>query len=276
MGKCCVTIWMVSGLHDPRWADNIRRNFDRQTYADRKLLVVENGAGRGAMGMGVRLTSKPGAAAPLNVALDWLWTHAAVYDWFCKCDADDYYGPGYLESIATAIVRGADYCGRSSLYVKTTTGRLWYAEGAPDETSFHGPTIAGRISLALQFPDGTQWGEDDAWCRDMRAAGRRSTVLAPEGFCYQRHADYRHTWPCSDYDLRVSWPVEFLDLGAIDYRVVNGTVPRPAGIRLAQPSVAGVDDLMAVRVLQQSMEPSLQQALDSPEALRRFLEGTTR
>jgi glycosyltransferase involved in cell wall biosynthesis len=261
-GISTMTIWMVTGLHDARWAANALENLRRQEHADKRLIIVENGAGIGAadsLYLGkqcVKLTSDGGPAAPLNTALAWLRANASPDDWFAKCDADDYYGPGYLNAIEPAIRSGAAYCGRSSLYIKTTDDRLWFAEGYANSTGFHGPTIAARIGSSVNFPSVRDWGEDALWCIEMHKASMRPMTLPPEHFCYQRHAGYHHTWPCTDLELRTSWSVRFTDLGPVDYDVVDGLIPRPVGTILDILG-ADIDNQMAVRVLKERMRGNM-------------------
>jgi glycosyltransferase involved in cell wall biosynthesis len=220
-------IWMVTGLHDPRWLPNILDNYERQTYLDKGLILVENGPGVGVAEVArlpsgvVVLKSESGPAQPLNVGLQWLRSHSPS-DWFCKCDSDDYYGPGYLSSLLPAIKSGADYCGRASLFIRTTEDRLWYVEGEPNAHLFHGPTLAGRVSSALDFPVVKDWGEDEGWCQAMYRNGRMPFTVHPEHFCYQRWPDYTHTWPCTDYEIRTSWNSPFVDLGIFDVEIEIG------------------------------------------------------
>jgi len=251
-------IWMTSGLHERRWLDNVVTNYARQTHTDKRLIIVSNGKDLGCaadcIGLPgvVVLQSESGPAQPLNAALAWLREHANPNDWFCKCDADDYYGSGYLDSIRPAIEAGADYAGRSSLYIRTTEGRLWFVEGKPDAHVVHGPTIAARIATALDFPIANGWGEDTDWCLAMRRAGKSCVTLPPEHFCYQRHAGHAHTWPVSDLELRGAWDVEFIDLGPFDADVVNGIKPRPLGMSLGVEPMSP-ETFMPFRVLREQL-----------------------
>ncbi|MEN6535514.1 MAG: glycosyltransferase [Bryobacteraceae bacterium] len=273
-------IWMITGLHDPRWFQNSIENYLRQDYPEKHLVLVENGDGIGVgeyrvnfLKLGITvIRSEPGAAASLNAALSWLKANASPDDWICKCDSDDYYGPKYLDSIQEAAEAGADYAGRASLYIRTTDNQLWYVEGETDAHLFHGPTIASRLGDALDFPLVDQWGEDDLWCRAMHHAGLKPFTLAPEHFCYQRWRNYNHTWPCSDFEIRTSWLVPFRDLGPCDMDIVDGLKPRPVGSILETPNVE-VNDLMATRVLMEQIDPSLKQALENgPTALAKYMQ----
>lgn len=253
-----MNIWMITGLHNSRWVSNTITNFVRQQYLYKRLIVVENGEGIGAWpqhtGLSpIVLRSEPGAAQSLNTALSWLREHVGAEGWFCKCDSDDYYSANYLSSIVPAIEAGADYAGRSSLYIRTTEERLWYVEGDPHAHVFHGPTIAGRVSSSYDFPLVQDWGEDAEWCLQMHASGRTCKVLPPEGVCYQRWAGYRHTWPCTDREILTSWDRPFCDLGDFDIDVIDGTKPRPKG-HLLDSKPTGINDLMAIRVLKERLQ----------------------
>lgn len=277
-----MTTWMITGLHDPKWFCNAVENYLRQDYPDKGLVLVENGEG---IGVGtykfdyrkhgiVVIRSEPGTSAPLNAALDWMRSNASLDDWWCKCDADDYYGPGYLSSIQEAIEAGADYAGRCDMYIRTMAGRLWLQErnlrGFCDDIA-NGPTLAACLRLSGDFPEVDSWGEDTLWCQEMQKQGRRFYALPPEHMCYQRWPDNNHAWPCTDDELRTGCSVPFLDLGPWNLDIVNGVVPHPEGVRLEPPPVE-LDNLMAVRVLRENLAPDIREALEAgPVALGQFM-----
>lgn len=243
---------MVAGLHDKRWLPNVLNNYARQTYKNKRLLIVENGNGIGcASGDFDIIKSDPGCGQYINAAIAWLRANANPNDWFCKCDADDYYGPKYLAQISKPVTKGKiDYLGRKSLYIRTTENRLWYAEAMDAKFIFHGPTLAARIKDTLDFPLVTRWGEDGQWCRLMNTAGKISCSLPAEGVCYQRWSEYSHTWPCTDEELRTLWQVDFQDLGEFDEDVVNGIVPRKV-IRVLPVQQITPDNFMPFRLLRE-------------------------
>jgi hypothetical protein len=244
-------IWLITGLHDPIWLDNILDNYTRQTFPC-KLLIVENGKGLGAAwnvdSIGVYvIRSDVGVSQYINAGLNWLREVAHNNDWFCKFDSDDYYGPEYVYQIAQAEY--SDYMGRNSIYIKTMSNHLWYLEGS-SKSVFHGPTLAGRIGTAVDFPEVNDWGEDAKWCNAMQAAGRSAYVLPPEGFCYQRWNNYNHVWPCSDMELRTSWLKPIRDLGIFDQEIVNSKKSRPDGTVLAIPEITA-DNFMPFRIMRE-------------------------
>lgn len=247
-------ILMISGLHDPRWLNNILANYERQEYPHRQLIIVENGKGIGAtkgicLPSGtIVLTSESGPSQPMNVALKFLKERKRYKDWFCKCDSDDYYGPQYLKQISKASKQG-DYIGRKSLYIKTTDNHLWYAESNSAHT-FHGPTIAARVGSSVQFPLVNGWGEDAEWCMKMYNSGKSPVTIPAEGMCYQRWHGYNHTWPCTDFELRTLWQVEFYDLGDVDFDIINGIKERPLGNILDVPEVDALN-FMPFRILKE-------------------------
>ena len=251
--------WMVTGLHDRRWLENTLANFARQTRSDKRLIIVENGKGLGCaadcIGLpGVTvLHSEPGAAQPLNTALGWLREHASPDDWFAKCDADDAYFSGYLDSIQEAVDAGADYCGRCDLFIRTQSGHLWYQEqglrGFCNGVA-NGPTLCARIGTAMEFEIVERWGEDLLWQHAMQQAGRRFYALPPEGMAYQRWPDNAHTWPCTDDELIEGCTVPTYDLGLYNTDIVDGIVPRPKGTLLEPVPFTGG---MPMRILREQL-----------------------
>lgn len=227
-----MTIWMITGLHKTRWLENVLRNFRRQVHADKRLIVVLNGecASQGHEVWDhpwtcdvVVLHSVADPAKVMNAGIQYLKTNASPDDWFCKCDADDYYGPLYLQHVAENTL--ADYSGLKSVYVKSQDNKLWFAEGNARTAIVHGPTIAARVGTALRFKEGLDWGEDTLWCQEMQAAGREHSLRPSVGFCYQRWANYTHTWPCTDEELLAAWPVPMYELGEFDEDVIDGLKP---------------------------------------------------
>jgi hypothetical protein len=246
-------IYLISGLHDIRWLDNILANYKRQLFPC-KLLIVENGTGLGATShiddADIYVTrSDTGVSNYINAGLTLLKAISSPGDWFCKFDSDDYYGPEYVSQIASQTLGDSDYAGRNSLYIKTKSNHLWYLEGTSTSV-FHGPTLAGRISTVLYFRQVTEWGEDAKWCHDMNSAGYRASIIRPEGFCYQRWDDYSHIWPCSDLELRTSWLRPILDLGNFDLEIVNGHKSKSSGIILDVPEITP-DTFMPFRIIKE-------------------------
>lgn len=248
-------IWMISGLNNPRWLSNIINNYTRQTYKEKKLIIVENGGGIDStksikLPYGtIVLKSESGPAQAINSGISFLRSHTNV-DWFCKCDSDDYYGPEYLNQIYKATELCGDYIGRRSLYIKTTDNNLWYINSNEDNYIFHGPTLAAKVDSAFDFPLVQDWGEDDLWCRNMYKAGRKPITLPAEGFCYQRWSDYKHTWPCTDLEIRTSWKSPILSLGEFDLDIINGKKTQPKGIVLETPTV-DYTNFMPLRLLRE-------------------------
>jgi hypothetical protein len=251
-----MTIWMVVGLHKRRWQENVLRNFRRQVHADKRLVIVLNGEyadidydGEYTNWMSLhRSGSDP--AQVMNCALNHLRENADHDDWFCKCDADDYYGPLYLQHVAENTL--ADYSGLKSVYVKSQDNKLWFAEGNARTAIVHGPTIAARVGTALRFKEGLDWGEDTLWCQEMQAAGREHSIRPSDGFCYQRWAGYSHTWPCTDEELLAAWPIPMYELGEFDEEVVDGLKPHRYS-KVLEARELTLNNSMPYRVLMERM-----------------------
>jgi hypothetical protein len=250
-----MTIWMVVGLHKTRWQENVLRNFRRQVHANKRLIVVLNGEcsskeSQAWPGDAVLLHSGTDPAKVMNAGRQYLKTNASPDDWFCKCDADDYYGPRYLQHVAENDL--ADYSGLKSVYVKSQDNKLWFAEGNARTAIVHGPTIAARVGTALRFKEGLDWGEDTLWCQEMQAAGREHSIRPSDGFCYQRWAGYSHTWPCTDEELLAAWPIPMYELGEFDEKVVDGLKPHRYS-KVLEARELTLNNSMPYRVLMERM-----------------------
>lgn len=245
-----MTIWMVVGVHKERWWSNVIQNFRRQSFRDKGLIIVLNGECREIPSVVVQgafvTNSNADPASVMNRAIEWLGMNASPDDWFCKCDADDYYGPQYLQHVAEHT--DCDFSGLHSIYVKSQDNRLWFADGNARTSIVHGPTIAARISTASLFHEGLDWGEDTVWCQRMRDSGKRCSIRPPDNFCYQRWAGYQHTWPCTDEELLAAWPIPMYEIGHFDEDVVNGTKPHKYS-RLLEEREFNLSNSMPVRIL---------------------------
>lgn len=216
---------MISGLHNPKWLHNILDNFYRQTYKDKKLIIVENGKGNNIANNIYSkditiIKSDVGVSKYINAALIYIRGCSKCTDWICKTDSDDYYGPEYLSHLNSEIEKtNPDYLGRKSIYVKSTEDHLWLLK----HTMYHGPTLAANIVSCIDFPYVNSYGEDALWCNFMETQGKKSlTIEDPSNFCYQRWNPKNHSWPCRDIELRTAWRVPIKDLGVFDIGVVNG------------------------------------------------------
>jgi hypothetical protein len=216
---------MISGLHDPRWVNNILENYVRQNYRFKRLLIIENGNGIGTCEHLILpknvyiLRSEIGCSQYMNAGIEWLREYS-WRDWWAKCDSDDYYGPNYLDQINEAAKTNADYAGRNSIYVRTTDNHLWYLSGNSTHI-FHGPTLAAKVATTHLFPLVKTWGEDLLLCKNMKSMAKRPYIMEPKGFCYQRFSYYDHTWPCTDVEMRTIWQSDIIDLGEFDLNKVE-------------------------------------------------------
>lgn len=249
-----ITFFMISGLHNPIWLNNILSNFNRQVYPNKHLVIVENGNGNNlALNIVSEnitiIKSKPGVSNYINTGIKYIkQTFGNNNDWIVKADADDYYGPFYLYKLYNEINKHKpDYLGRKSIYVKSTDNKLWLL----NHTLFHGPTLAAKISSCLYFPEVTTYGEDALWCELMDQNNKKSlTIEDPHGFCYQRWNPSDHTWPCTDTEIRTAWQVPIIDLGDFDIGIIEGNKLPKQKIVLEPPEISP-DTFLPFRLLKE-------------------------
>jgi hypothetical protein len=221
---------------------SIARAFALQRHADKRLVVVENGA---AIGICKRhgihadavLASEHSKSHALNTGLTWLRAHGggAWTGW----DDDDYYGPGYLQEVAERLP-GCDVLGKRSIYVRRNDGRLWLARrsGWPLGHSF------SAWSDCHDFEQVPRWGEDDSFLRRMLRDGARLGEASPEHFVWQRCGDLSaHIWPADDDQMtqllarQDDARAELVDYGEVaNYAFVDRLAHAPIGRHVAVPA----------------------------------------
>jgi glycosyltransferase involved in cell wall biosynthesis len=226
------TIWCVvpfSRPHQLQWVVDL---FKSQTYHNKKLLIVENGQAVGACKKAgiepdVILTSRPHQSYAKNEALLYLKDNGFGDDIWTTWDDDDYYGPVYLEEIASNIHKG-DIVGKTSSFMRLTDGRLYcltkWPENAEAELPFiHGPTVTGRVKESILFTY-MDWGEDLVWVREMAGYGAKIYRTSRYHWCYFRYPNTKHTWLISDNEIMIgnSGHMFFMS-GMFEPDIVNGT-----------------------------------------------------
>jgi len=226
---------VIVPLSRPKMLVNVIGNFERQSYPNKSLVIVQNGPGLGAC---QRLGFEPDVLIDIgkahqstakNSALEYLRSRGESY--FATFDDDDYYGPSYLEGIADGFNRGFDVVGKSAIFVRYSDGRMHYLEQEGDLCRVdlvNGPTISGAITADTPLFKEFIWGEDNDWVSMVRAMGAKIWASSRHGFCWMRHAahEHNHTYRITDAGLenmtRALGPV--YDCGMFDELVVNGVV----------------------------------------------------
>lgn len=206
-----MTIWLVTGLTDSRWAANIAENHAR---LGGELVVVENGARWTGPTEHVHvILSDRGVAKYMNAGLDYVRAHAKPDDWVLKCDSDDYYEERFARDILDC---DGEACACASIYVETDDGDQWFVDfgvvpGAiiQRNIALHGPTMAVRVRHAVDVPepDSRGFGEDLLWGEAIRARGVQWRCLPPDGFVWCRHGVERgHAFPVHGRDILHMFP----------------------------------------------------------------------
>jgi hypothetical protein len=183
-------------------------NFERQTHADKVLIVVEGDRDRShARNAGVA------RARELDCS------HFAIFE------DDDLYGPGYLAEHWANRDR-ADVLGKAAHVIQGPDGSRWLqnADWADREIKLmgHAPgyligglaaaTLFGRVDRALPWPEPCPpWGEECEWYTAMLRSGRTLYSTSSQHFTRLRYDD-----PAHGHAMPGSWRDEVA--GALEIR----------------------------------------------------------
>lgn len=227
---CCIV-----GINCNNWIKNTKENFKRCKIDNSFLIVVENGNGIGLWGdpgpNEVVIQSDVGASEYINAGLEYIRKNGSPDDWFVKFDSDDYYGKNRLKQIKKVALNGYVACGASNIIVKTENDKMLLIGDSNSDSCIikhipHGPTLAGRISHAIDFPKPNEdWGEDAMWVNAMRESGVVFGQLPYSSFAYVRHNEGTHTFPIPNDLIRHIWVEKAYDIGEWDEEVVEGDKP---------------------------------------------------
>ena len=187
-------VWVIATLTRPKQKTHIRRQFDRQTWQRRRLVIVAR-------------TDVPTPCIPAcdtvlfdsgakrqggarNVGMDWaLDNHgpeAIVSFW----DDDDFYGPRYLEEQMAHVEHGV-IVGKTFGFTRFDRGIVYF----PAQRNFFtrtmliGGTIGGYLGDMPFWTDGAV-GEDTEFSAHCRRLGKKTYVTSGMNWLYDRSGPY--------------------------------------------------------------------------------------
>jgi glycosyltransferase involved in cell wall biosynthesis len=191
------TLNVIVPFSRPQNIVNVLNNFHRQTYYNKKLIIVENGEATGrSYGADKTLTSNNHQAIAKNTAIDYLKSIGESI--WVTFDDDDFYGSEYLTEVVGNIDK-AEVIGKHSIFIRHDDD-LYFIDGLPQHdftTTLNGPTICSRTEYNLYFPDTGKWGEDNGLCEEALLRGYRLYSTSQYNFCYYRGDKKDHTYKAS-------------------------------------------------------------------------------
>lgn len=209
----------------PRFFSNILRNFRRQRFANKELIIILNKDSmklnkyqHAARSYGNVSVYKVPERISLGQCLNCGITRAK-YAYLTKFDDDDYYSPYYLQEQIQALRRTrSDLAGKHACLVYLTASRKLIIRSPREmNKSVHfvqGGTIlfTRRVAREVSFPD-RSLGEDVAFLRKCKAKGYTVYATSPYNYVYMRRKNKgSHTWKVSDrFYLKGSRPVAVTD-----------------------------------------------------------------
>jgi len=232
--------WVVAATHREQQLRWILESFKRQTYHNKKLIIVENGpAVGGCARQGICpdrvVTSTENVAEARNAGV------YSVIDngggWVCMMDDDDYYGPRYLEEYSIWVTKGiAEIYGKARHFVGYVDHGLYlYSERNACKylPMLHGPTFCFRAEDAVYYRGGRE-GEETAWAMQMQRLGFRMFATSIHHFCYLRGGNPEdHAWQAEDnwvHDTAKSNDYHYW-FGDIDLRIVDNIIPWQTAVK---------------------------------------------
>lgn len=236
-------IWVIVPFSRPQYLENLKSNFLRQKFYNKKLIIVENGKGIGTCKRfgfkpDILLTSKPHQSDAKNKGIEALQDINAEF--WTTFDDDDWYGPDYLQELYENSDK-ADIIGKSSIFNKTTEGKLRLFSGLENASTFdlHGPTISGWTKSTIFFLNTGRWGEDMQFLYRLNDKGATFWSTSKYNFIYQRFKSHDHAWTVTDYQLSQCWykfqsknnpsVIEYDVDKETMYNIVSQKIPLPDG-----------------------------------------------
>jgi hypothetical protein len=235
-------VWVIVPFSRPDWLENVKSNFLRQDFLNKKLVIIENGP---AIGYCKKNNFKPDLlltsdiahqANAKNIGLNALIEKKV--DFWTTFDDDDYYCSNYLSELVENSDK-AEMIGKSTIFVKTKDDKFRLLKG--EESSFtrniHGPTISAWVKDTMLFPNTGQWGEDMAQITMMQEAGAKIWATSRYNFIFQRHENHNHTWHTTDDQLSQCWyKLQYgVDTSVIEYDVSISDSRKIAAKELSLP-----------------------------------------
>jgi len=171
--------------------DNVLRNFQSQSYENKRLVIVENGDGLGTFFYDEivhKLNSEAHQSSAKNTAIKYLKEKYPDDYWVCM-DDDDYYGTEYLQEHADNAERGV-IRGKRTAWVEFDSGLVWFGDSwktGDDTESFVGGTMGSYLTDAQEFP--LVCGEEHGFCKAALNKGLACRLLSPLHFCYSRRGE---------------------------------------------------------------------------------------
>jgi len=227
-------VWVIVPFSRPENIEHVLANFLRQKFANKKLVLVENGRARGAgrdladkwraSSSLLVLTSESHQSAAKNTGLAEIKKRGGG---FCvTMDDDDWYGPQYLTE-ACGYAKTYDVIGKNRHFV-SMDGSLWLCarEHANRPAAWlTGGTIACWAESAPEYPTAS-WGEDAMFCQ--RALKQGMTLFGTDlyHYLYRRSSNAHHAWRIAPQKLREHeserGAFDLGHLGQEELRVVTG------------------------------------------------------
>lgn len=240
-------VWVIVPFSRPENLSFVLANFNRQSFRNKRLVLVENGravgAAHGLAGAGqdspapLVLMSERHQSIAKNLALREIRQLGGGFT--VTMDDDDWYGPEYLAE-AVGYARTYDIIGKARNFV-SIEGNLWLCsrERALREQSWvTGGTIACWAERCPAYPL-ERSGEDVVFCNLAKRMGLSVFATSIHHYLYRRRDSEQHAWGIKSARLReIESARGAADLGDEDFDIVCGNKLEVAA-KLLSPRFSG-------------------------------------
>ncbi len=221
--------WVIVPFSRPENLNLILSNFNRQSFQQKKLVLVENGEAIGAAhslahcNNVVVLMSERHQSIAKNTALHEIRRRGGGFT--VVMDDDDWYGPEFVAE-ACGYARTYDVIGKNRHFVSIDARSMWlcHRESANRKTDWlTGGTIACWAETCPEYPM-LRSGEDARFCLTASKLGMSVFNSDVYHYLYRRNSSSTHAWRITNAQLRnYESSARALDVGVEDLDVVSGT-----------------------------------------------------
>jgi hypothetical protein len=191
-------IYCIIPFSRPGCMKNVVENVKRQTFKEKKVLVVENGDAvhtfpESEADFVLRPPCVESAAGAKNAALEFLKEKFGNVFW-TTMDDDDYYGPKYMEELVENSDKG-DIIGKNSTFMETWDGRMIHLDNFRENARVKkvwGYTISSWTEKVSAFPE-KECGEDNSMLEQATRRGLQVYSTSTYHAMFSRHKG-KHAW----------------------------------------------------------------------------------
>ena len=207
-----IGVSIITSTNNPRFFNNILRNYRRQRYRKKELIIILN---KNSMKLGEyrkkirRYKNVSVYKRPQHTSLGRCLNFGiakAKFPLVAKFDHDDFFSRYYLKEQTKALIRyKAPIVGKRAYFIYLSARKKLIIRFPKKHHRFvhyvQGGTILFKKRINVRFSN-RSLGEDVIFMRDCRKKGYKAFATSPYNYVYVRRKDRKsHTWKVHDRQL---------------------------------------------------------------------------